>query len=73
MDRRDQRLAFITQQRIQNFCWSDLPVKWLVDLDDKLRLVAALAWALDRSAASQGHRPANHPVALSNHRQRIRP
>jgi hypothetical protein len=48
-------------------------VKWLVDLDDKLRLVAALAWALDRSAASQGHRPANHPVALSNHRQRIRP
>jgi len=43
----DQRLAFITQQRIQNFCWYDLPVKWLVDLDDKLRVVAALAQALD--------------------------
>ena len=43
----DQSLAFITQQRIQNFCWYDLPVKWLVDLDDKLRVVAALARALD--------------------------
>jgi hypothetical protein len=43
----DQGLALITQQRIQNFCWYDLPVKWLVDLDDKLRVVAALAGALD--------------------------
>ena len=34
-------------QRIQDFCWHDLPVKWLVDLDDKLRVVAALARALD--------------------------
>ena len=39
----DQGLALITQQRIQNFCWYDLPVKWLVDLDDKLRVVGALA------------------------------
>ena len=23
----DQGLVFITQQRIQNFCWYDLPVK----------------------------------------------
>ena len=43
----DQGLALITQQRIQNFCWYDLPVKWLVDLGDKLRVVAALAQALD--------------------------
>ena len=43
----DQGLALITQQRIQNFCWYDLPVKWLVDLDEKLRVVAALAQALD--------------------------
>ncbi len=43
----DQGLALITQQRIQDFCWYDLPVKWLVDLDDKLRVVAALAQALD--------------------------
>ena len=43
----DQGLVFITRQRIQNFCWYDLPVKWLIDLDDKLRVVAALAQALD--------------------------
>jgi hypothetical protein len=43
----DQGLAFITQQRIQNFCWYELPVKWLVDLDDKVRVVAALAQVLD--------------------------
>jgi len=43
----NQGPTLITQQRIQNFCWYDLPVKWLVDLDDKLRVVAALAQALD--------------------------
>jgi len=43
----DQGLALITQQRIQNFCWYELPVKWFVDLDDRLRIVAALAQALD--------------------------
>ena len=30
----DQGLVFITQQRIQNFCWYDLPVKWLIDIQD---------------------------------------
>ena len=43
----DQGLALITQQRVQNFCWYDLPVKWLDDLEDKLRVAAALAQALD--------------------------
>ena len=43
----DQGRVLITQQRIQNFCWYDLPVKWLVDLDQKLRVVAALAQAMD--------------------------
>ena len=43
----DQGPALITQQRIQNFCWYELPVKWFVDLDDRLRVVAALAQALD--------------------------
>ena len=28
----DQGRVLITQQRIQNFCWYDLPVKWFVDL-----------------------------------------
>jgi hypothetical protein len=40
-------LAFITQQRIQGFCWYELPVKWFVDLDEKLQVVAALAEVLD--------------------------
>jgi hypothetical protein len=39
--------AFITQERIQGFCWYELPVKWFVDLGEKLRVVAALAEALD--------------------------
>jgi hypothetical protein len=43
----EQGLAFLTQERIQSFCWYQLPVKWLVDLDDKLRVVVALARALD--------------------------
>src|SRR5260370_21349692 len=33
----DQGLAFITQARIQNFCWSDLLVEWLIRLDDHVR------------------------------------
>jgi len=40
-------LAFITQERIQGFCWYELPVKWFVDLDEKLQVVAVLAEALD--------------------------
>jgi len=43
----EQDLAFITQARIQNFCWYDLPVKWFVDLDEKVRITAALAQVLD--------------------------
>jgi len=43
----ERGLAFITQERIQNFCWYELPVKWLVDLDEKIMITAALAQALD--------------------------
>ena len=43
----EQDLAFITQARIQNFCWYDLPVKWFVDLDEKVRITVALAQVLD--------------------------
>jgi hypothetical protein len=43
----EQGRAFITQERIQVFCWYELPVKWFVDLDEKLRFVSALADALD--------------------------
>jgi hypothetical protein len=40
-------LVSISQERIQLFCWYELPVKWFVDLDEKLRIVSALAEALD--------------------------
>ena len=43
----DQGLALITQESIQNFCWYQLPVKWLISLTDKLRVAGALAQALD--------------------------
>jgi hypothetical protein len=43
----EQGLAFITQNRIQNFCWYELPVKWMISLDDKVRVAGALAQALD--------------------------
>lgn len=43
----EQDLAFITQARIQNFCWYNLPVKWFVDLDEKVSITAALAHVLD--------------------------
>jgi hypothetical protein len=43
----EQGLEFFTQERIQNFCWYQLPVKWFVELDEKLRVTAALAQVLD--------------------------
>jgi hypothetical protein len=43
----DQGLALITQERIQDFCWYELPMKWLINVDEKLRVASALALALD--------------------------
>jgi hypothetical protein len=43
----DQGLALITQERIQDFCWYELPTKWFVNFDEKLRVASALALALD--------------------------
>jgi hypothetical protein len=40
-------LALITQERIQDFCWYELPMKWLISFDEKLRVAATLAQALD--------------------------
>jgi hypothetical protein len=39
--------ASITRERIQVFCWYELPVKWFVDLEEELRIISALAEALD--------------------------
>ena len=43
----EQGLRLVTQERIQAFCWYELPVKWLTSLDDKVRVTGALARALD--------------------------
>jgi hypothetical protein len=43
----DQGLRPVTQERIQTFCWYELPVKWLTSLDHKVRVTRALARALD--------------------------
>jgi hypothetical protein len=43
----EQGLRLVTQERIQTFCWYELPVKWLTSLDDKVRITGALARALD--------------------------
>jgi hypothetical protein len=43
----DQGLRLVTQERIQTFCWYELPVKWLTSLDHKVRITRALARALD--------------------------
>ncbi|MGH3199361.1 MAG: hypothetical protein ACRDOH_11840 [Streptosporangiaceae bacterium] len=43
----DQGLAFITQGRVQNFCWYELPVKWMISPGEKFKVTGALAQALD--------------------------
>ena len=54
--------AFITQERIQGLCWYELPVKWFADPGEKLRVVAALAGALDLLQLLQ---PAGLPAATA--------
>lgn len=43
----DQGLSVLTQERVQNFCWYELAVKWMTGLDHKIRIASALALALD--------------------------
>ncbi|HTP16396.1 MAG TPA: hypothetical protein VMK13_11230 [Streptosporangiaceae bacterium] len=40
-------LALVTQERIQNFVWYELPLKWRIDLGGKVAVAEALARALD--------------------------
>jgi hypothetical protein len=42
-----QGLNLVSQERIQTFCWYELPVKWLTSVDDTVRIAEALAQALD--------------------------
>ena len=43
----EQGLELVTQHRVQNFCWYELPVKWMTSPDGHTRVVAALARAFD--------------------------
>ena len=43
----DYGAEVITQERIQDFLWYELPLKWLMELDYKVAVVQALARALD--------------------------
>ena len=40
----DQGLRLVTQERIQTFCWYELPVKWLTSLDHKVRITRAVSY-----------------------------
>jgi hypothetical protein len=40
-------LAAITQVHVQNFCWYQLPMKWLISHEEKLRVAVALGEVLD--------------------------
>jgi hypothetical protein len=40
-------LAAITQEHVQNFCWYQLPMKWLISHEEKLRVAVALGEVLD--------------------------
>lgn len=43
----DLGLVAITQEHVQNFCWYQLPMKWLISHEEKLRVAAALGEVLD--------------------------
>lgn len=40
-------LVAITQEQVQNFCWYQLPMKWLISHEEKLRVAVALGEVLD--------------------------
>ena len=40
-------VAAITQEHVQNFCWYQLPMKWLISHEEKLRVAVALGEVLD--------------------------
>lgn len=43
----DHGLELVTQHRVQDFCWYELPVKWMTGPDEHARVVDALARAFD--------------------------
>src|SRR5450755_2545191 len=43
----EQGLALVTQERVQNFCWYELPLEWTIEPQTKPQVAEALARALD--------------------------
>jgi hypothetical protein len=43
----EQGLALVTQERVQNFCWYELPLEWTIEPQAKPQVAEALARALD--------------------------
>jgi hypothetical protein len=43
----EEGLAGLTQERVQHFCWYELPMKWLIGLEEKLAVAGALGQALE--------------------------
>jgi len=43
----EQGLELVTQHQVQDFCWYELPIKWMTGLDDHARVTAALARVFD--------------------------
>jgi hypothetical protein len=43
----ERGLAVVSQERVQNFCWYELPVEWTIGLEAKFQVAEALARALD--------------------------
>lgn len=48
----EQGLDLVTQHRVQDFCWYELPVKWMTGQDDHARITA-----FRRAAAASGITP----------------
>lgn len=43
----EEGVTALTQEQVQNFCWYELPMKWMTSLDDQLHVAASLGRALD--------------------------
>lgn len=43
----DQGLELVTQHRVQDFCWYELPVKWMIGPGEHAQVAGALARAFD--------------------------
>jgi hypothetical protein len=57
----EQGLALLSQERVQDFCWYDLPLKWMNDLHEKLEVADALAQALEMASSRRRNSSLRRP------------